>query len=148
MAKKPYDPTDFMKAFDPEAIRKMFNPQNMLAAFQQGAEKFDFSKLMERNKQQLEAMAEANKAAAETYRDLIAKQMAIFQEVIAPAQKMIAESSDPDKVKAQTEKINEAMAEALAMMKTLADNTRKANEEAFAAFKAQVDEAIKAATKK
>ncbi len=147
MAKNPYDPADFMKAFDPEAMRKMFDPQNMLAAFQQGAGNFDMSKMMEQNKKQVEAMAEANKAAAEAYRDLMAKQVAIFQEVIAPAQKMIAENSDPEKVKAQSEKMNEAMAEGLALMKKMADNTREANEKAFAAFKAQVDEAVKAATK-
>ncbi len=148
MAKKPYDPTDFMKAFDPEAMRKMFDPQNMLAAFQEKAASFDMSKLMESNKKQVEAMAEANKAAAEAYRDLLAKQMAIFQEVIAPAQKMLAETSDPEKLKAHTEKMNEAMAEGLAMMKRLADNTRKSNEEAFTAFKAHVDELLSNAKQK
>ena len=129
-------------------MRKMFDPQNMMSAFQQGAGNFDVSKLMEQNKAQMEAMAEANKSAAEAYRDLMAKQMAIVQEVIAPAQKMLAESSDPDKVKEQTEKMNEAMAEGLALMKKMADNTREANEKAFAAFKAQVDQVVKAATKK
>lgn len=143
MTKNPYAPEEFMKAFDPEAIRKMFDPQNMLAAFQQEPGSMDLAKLMERNKQQIEAMAEANKAAAETYRDMMAKQMAIFQEFIAPAQAMIADSSDPEKVRVQTEKINEAIAEGFGLMKTMAENSRKANEEALAAFKAQFDQALK-----
>lgn len=143
MTKNPYDPAEFMKAFDPEAIRKMFDPQNMLAAFQQDSGSLDISKLMERNKQQIDALAEANKAAAETYRDMMAKQMAVFQEVIAPAQAMIADSSDPEKVRVQTEKINEAIAEGFNLMKAMAENTRKANEEAVAAFKAQFDQVRK-----
>ena len=143
MAKPSFDPTDFMKAFDPEAMRKMFDPKNMMAVFQKGSGGFDMSTLMETNKKQVEAMAEANKAAAETYRDLMAKQMAVFQEVIAPAQKMIAESSDPETVKTRTEAMNNAVAEGLAVMKTLAENTRKANEDAFAAFKSHVDTAMK-----
>lgn len=143
MTNKLYDPAELMKAFDPEAMRKMFDPQNMLATFQQGAGKFDVSSIMEQNKEQLEAMAEANKAAAESFRDMMAKQMAIFQEVIAPAQKKTAESGDPEKIKAQSKKMNKAMAEGLALMKTLADNTRKANEEAFEAFKARVDQTVK-----
>ena len=143
MTKNPYDPTEFMKAFDPEAIRKMFDPQNMLAAFQQNSENMNVSKLMERNKQQIEALAEANKAAAESYRDMMAKQMAIFQEIIVPAQAMIADSSDPEKVRKQTDKINEAIAEGFELMKTMAENTRKANEEALSAFKAQFDQALK-----
>jgi len=143
MAKNPFDMSDMMKAFDPEAMRKMFDPQNMMAAFQQGGTGFDMSKLMETNKDQVEAMAAANKAAAESYRDLMAKQMAIFQEVIAPAQKMVAESSDPETIKARTDAMNQAVTEGLAVMKGLAENTRKANEEAFAAFKSHVDAAMK-----
>ena len=144
MTKNPYAPEEFMKAFDPEAIRKMFDPQNMLAAFQQQSGSLDISKLMERNKQQIDAMAEANRAAAETYRDLMAKQMAVFQEIIAPAQAMIADTTDPDKVKAQTEKMNETIAEGLELMKRMAENVQRANEEALAAFKAQLDQALKA----
>ncbi len=143
MTKNPYDPAEFMKAFDPEAIRKMFDPQNMLAAFQQNSENLNISKLMERNKQQIDALAEANKAAAETYRDMMAKQMAIFQEIIVPAQAMIADASDPEKVRGQTDKINQAIAEGFDLMKTMAENTRKANEEALAGFKAQLDQALK-----
>lgn len=148
MAKNPFDMSDMMKAFDPEAMRKMFDPQSLLTAFSQGGAGFDMSKLIEDNKRQVEAMAEANQAAAEAYRDLMAKQMAIFQEVIAPAQKMIAESSDPDAISARTKAMNEAVEEGLAVMKGLAENTRRANEQAFEAFKAQVDEAVKAATSK
>lgn len=136
MTKNPHDPTEFFKAFDPEAIQKMFDPQNMLAAFQQGSESFDISKLTEMNKQQVEAMAEANRAAAESYRDMMAKQMAVFQDVIAPAQAMMAKSTDP-------EKMNASIAEGLELMKTMAENARKANEEALAAFKLRLDQALK-----
>ncbi len=145
MANNPFDPTEMMKAFDPEAMRKLFDPQNMLAAFQQGAGNYDLSGMMEQNKKQFEAMAEANKAAAEAYRDMMANQMAIFQEVIAPAQNMLAKGGDTEMVKAQAEKMNAAIAEGFATMKTLADNTRKSNEEAFQSFKAHVEQAVKAA---
>ena len=149
MAKTPFDPADFMKNFDPEAMRKMFDPKSMMAMFQQpGMGNLDVTKAFETSKGQFEAMAEANKAAAEGYKDMMEKQMSLMQDVLAPAQKMIAEAGDPEVVKARTEKLNAAMAEGLTLMKTLADNTRKANEEAFAGFKAQVEGAVKAATKK
>lgn len=143
MTKNPYDPADFMKAFDPEAMKRMFDPQNFLTAFQQGTESFDMSKLMERNKEQINAMAEANKAAIETYQDMVAKQKEIFQEVITPAQAKLAEVSDPAKIKDQTDKLNQAIAEGFALMKTLAENAQKANEDAIAAFKAKLDQTLK-----
>lgn len=139
MTKDPYNPAEFMKAFDPQAIQEMFDPKNMLAAFQQGSKEFDISKLMEQNRKQFDAMAEANKAAAETYNDLIAKQMEVFQKVIAPAQALMTDTSDSDKTKAT----NEMIADALDLMKALAENVRTANEEALAAFKAELDKARK-----
>ncbi|MHA6323641.1 hypothetical protein [Roseivivax sp. CAU 1753] len=143
MSSNPFDPAEMMKTFDPEAMRKMFDPQHMMAELQKTVSGFDATRLMEQNRKQLEEMAEANKAAAETYRDLMAKQMAIFQDVIAPAQKMLADPANKDNMKAQTDAINKAMVDGFALMKTMAENTRKTNEQALATFKAQLDEAMK-----
>lgn len=143
MTKNPYDPEDFMKAFDPEAMKRMFDPQNFLSALLQGTESFDMSNLMERNKEQIDAMVEANRAVLETYQDMVAKQKEIFKEVIAPAQAKLAEVSDPAKIKDQTDTVNQAIADGFALMKTLAENAQKANEDAIAGFKAELDKALK-----
>lgn len=149
MAKSPFDMSEMMKAFDPEAMKKMFDPQKMMEMLKMpSAGGADMASLIEANKRHFEAMAEAHKSAAEGYKDMLEKQMALFQDVIAPAQKMIAEASDPETIKARTDAMNKAIADGLEVVRKLAESTKTANEQAFNAFKAQVDDAMKAATKK
>lgn len=149
MAKNPFDMSEMMKAFDPDAMKKMFDPQAMMSMFQMPAQgAFDMTSVIDANKKHFEAMAEANQAAAEGYKEMLDRQMTIFQDVIAPAQKMVADASDPATLKARTEQMNEAVEQALGLMKSLAEQTRTANEVAFTAFRAHVDEAVNAATPK
>ena len=143
----PFDMTQYFQAFDPQAMARMFDPQSMFAMFQppQTPPVFDMDAVIKANQRNFEAMTEANKAAAEAYKDLLDKQMEIFAKLTQAARQQYdwaEDKTNPDQMKAKTAAMNEAVEEALALMKKLAEATREANEEAFSKVKGQVDEAV------
>lgn len=145
-AKNPWDVTEMMKAFDPEQVARMWNPQMMFSMFQPPkGEMFDMESIIKANQRNFEAMAEANKAAAEAYKDLLDKQMEIFGKLTLAARQQYEWAEDtagPDAVTAKTRAMSDAVEEALRLMRKLADATRNANEDAFNSVKDQVDEAV------
>jgi len=148
MSKNPFDLSDLFKSFNPEAMSKMFDPANMMSAFKDmGKDLPDMTSAIDTNKRQFEAMAEANKAAAASYKDMVEKQAEIFQDVIEPAQKMMSGASDPATAKAASDAMNTAVEQALGIMQQMADTARTANEQVFAAAKDQAASAVKNATK-
>ncbi|KAF0677589.1 hypothetical protein [Profundibacterium mesophilum] len=144
MTKNPFDMTEMFKAFDPEQMTRMFNPQAMMAMFQpkQPPAMFDMEQVIQANQRNFEAMADANKAAAEAYKDMLDKQMEIFGKMTLAARQQYEWAEDTagsSTMKAKTAAMNEAVEEALALMKKLAEATREANEQAYAQVKSQVD---------
>lgn len=140
MAKSPFDLQDFMKAFDPEAMNKIFDPQNMMAMLHQpNADAFDLPKIVEANKSRIEAMAEANKVAAQSYKDMLEKQMQIFRDITSEAAEQ-AKSGPSQEVSVAYQK---AVERALEIMTDLSEAARDANNQAYSAIKAQVDTAIR-----
>jgi phasin family protein len=85
---------------------------------------------------------EANKAAAAGYQDLFKKQMSIFEETMAEAQKYMkdfdATKIDPEKAKARSELAKAAFEKALGNMQALAETAQKANTEAYEIVSARV----------
>ena len=147
MTKNPFDMSEMFKAFDPEQMSRMFNPQTMMSMFQpqQQPKMFEMDQVIKANQRNFEAMAEANKAAAAAYKDLLDKQMEIFGKMTQAARQQYEWAEDnagPDTMKAKTTAMNEAVEEALTMMKKLADATREANEQAFNSVKGQVSDAV------
>lgn len=148
MSKNPFDISELFKSFDPEAMSKMFDPNNLMAAFKDaGKDMPDMSSVFDTNKRQFEAMAEANKAAAASYKDMVGKQMEIFQDVIKPAQDLMTGASDPSSNQAAGDAMSNAVEQALGIMQQMAETAQMANEQAFTAAKDQVADAIKKATK-
>ena len=91
-------------------------------------------------------LAEANKAAAAGYQDLFKKQLAIFEETTAEAQKAMkdfdATRIDPEKAKAQGELAKAAFEKALSNMQALAEGAQKANKEAYEIVSARIQESL------
>jgi phasin family protein len=140
--------------FDPKTFS--FDPEKMSEFFKQA----DFSKylsnlkvpgidaeaLVAAQQKNMDALVEANKAAAAGYQDLFKKQMAIFEDTMAEAQKQMkafdATKIDADKAKAQAELAKAAFEKALANMQALAESAQKANTEAYEIVSARIKESL------
>lgn len=149
MARNPNNPFDMsamMEAFDPDRIARMWNPQTMMQAFQQPqAQMFDMEQVIRANQRNFEAMSEANKAAAEAYKDLLDKQMEIFEKLTHAARQQYEwaeENAGPEALKSRTNAVNDAVEEALKLMRKMADNAREANEQAYRSMQSQVEESV------
>jgi phasin family protein len=106
----------------------------------------DAEALMSAQRKNMDALVEANKAAAAGYQDLFKKQMAVFEETMAEAQKQMkafdATQIDPEKTKAQAELARAAFEKALANMQALAESAQKANAEAYDIVAARIRESM------
>ncbi|SFP70929.1 phasin family protein [Tranquillimonas alkanivorans] len=144
--KNPWDINEMMKAFDPEQIARMWNPQMMFNMFQPPkGDMFDMESIIKSNQRNFDAMVEANKAAAEAYKDLLDKQMEIFGKLTLAARQQYEWAEDtagPEQMTAKTKAMSEAVEEALRLMRKLAEATREANEDAFNTVRDQVNEAV------
>ncbi|TDL84263.1 hypothetical protein E2L08_02005 [Palleronia sediminis] len=142
----PWDMTEMMKAFDPERIARMWNPQAMMTMFQQPqAQMFDLEGVIRANQRNFEAMQEANKSAAEAYKDLLDKQMEIFDKMTRAARQQYEwaeETAGPETMTARTKAMNDAVEEALGLMRRMAEQAREANREAYAQMQGQIDETV------
>ena len=85
-AKPPFDFSEFMKLYDPQQVAKMFSPEHFMSAFAPLSEKgVDVQAMMDTNKRNLEAMAAANRAAAEAGKEFYERQMATFEQITGAA---------------------------------------------------------------
>ncbi len=140
-----FDPKTF--AFDPEKMTEFFKQNDFtkqLANFKMPG--FDAEALMGTQKKNMEALVEANKAAAAGYQDLFQKQIAVFEETIAEAQKHMkafdTTKLDAETAKAQGELAKAAFEKAVANMQALADAAQKANASAYEIVSARIQESI------
>jgi phasin family protein len=101
--------------------------------------------LMKAQQKNMDALVEANKAAAAGYQDLFKKQIAIFEETMAEAQRQLKSfdaTKIDDRAKAQAEIAKAAFEKALANMQALAESAQKANAEAYEIVSARIKESI------
>jgi phasin family protein len=105
----------------------------------------DADAMVKAQQKNMDALVEANKAAAAGYQDLFKKQIAIFEETMAEAQKQM-QSFDVNKIddraKAQAELAKAAFEKALANMQALAESAQKANAEAYEIVSARIKESF------
>jgi len=124
----------------------------MFSMFQpQQKSMFDMDGIIKANQRNFEALQEANKSAASAYKDMLDKQMEVFGTMTKAVREQVQWAEDtagPDTLKAKTAAMNEAVEEALVMMKKLADAQRKATEAAYEQVKGQVSEAVEELQKK
>ncbi len=154
-----FDPKTFQ--FDPEKMSEFFRTNEFTKQFQNlKMPGLDPEAIMNAQKKNMDALMKANQAAAAGYQDLFKKQVAIFEETMAEAQKhmkgMDATKLDADSAKAQAELARTAFERALSNMQMLAETAQKANSEAYEIVSARIQESMaelrdmaqKAATKK
>ena len=140
MTKDPSDSIkDFMSMFDPANMNKMFDPKALMEQFGLKPGDFDPQETMRKAQGSLEAMSQAGEAAAAAYKDLMQKQMQIFQEVTAEAVANLQSGT----TEGHAEAYEKAVRRALAIMTELSQAAMKANTEAYEAVKSQVEQAIK-----
>ena len=144
--KNPFDMSQMFTMFEPDRMQQAWNPQAMMQMFQQPqAQMFDMEAVIRANQRNFEAMGEANKAAAEAYKDLLDKQMEIFEKMTHAARQQYEwadENAGPDAIKARTSAMNEAVEEGLKLMRKMADNAREANEEAYKSVSSQIEDSV------
>lgn len=141
MAKKETpDPfKEFMQMFDPASLSKAFDPVAMMEKFGVSTGNVDPQDTIQKAKGQFDAMAKANEAAAQSYRDLMEKQMKIFQDLTTEAVAQ-AKTGTPQDVPANYQ---QAVKRALEIMTELSEAARSANDQAYDAIKDQVAAAMK-----
>lgn len=144
--KNPYDFSDMFRMFDPSNVAGVFDPTRMFAMFEpKRSPDFDLTGVIEMNRRNFEAMINANKAAAEAYKDLLEKQMEVFGQLTAAAREHVAwvdETAGAEAMNRKTEAYGEAVEKALVLMRRLAETARDANEEAYSQIKDQVNDAM------
>jgi phasin family protein len=138
------DPKTF--SFDVEKMTEFFKQNDFtkhLASMKMPG--LDAEAMVKAQQKNMDALVEANKAAAAGYQDLFKKQVAIFEETMAEAQKQM-KSFDATKIdertKAQTELAKAAFEKALANMQALAESAQKANAEAYEIVSARIKESL------
>lgn len=140
-----FDPKTF--AFDPEKLTDFFKQNDFTKQFASlKLPGFDAEAVVGAQKKNMEALVEANKAAAAGYQDLFKKQIAIFEETVAEAQKHLKSLDttklDADTAKAQAELAKAAFEKALSNMQALAELAQKANADAYEIVAARIKESL------
>jgi phasin family protein len=140
-----FDPKTF--SFDVDQMTDFFKQNDFtkhLAAMKMPG--VDPDALVSAQRKNMDALVEANKAAAAGYQDLFKKQVAIFEETMAEAQKQMqgfdATRIDADKAKAQSELAKVAFEKALGNMQALAESAQKANSDAYEVISKRIAESL------
>lgn len=140
MTKEPFNPfNEMMKMFDRGTIDKMFDPASLMAQFGAKAEGVDPQDMLQNAKDQFAAMSRANEQAATAYRELLEKQMQIFQTLTSDAAERLKDGSAAD----APEVYQQAVKRALELMTELSQATAEASQTAYAEIRDQVEQAIK-----
>ncbi len=140
-----FDPKTF--SFDVEKMTEFFKQNDFTKQFaQMKVPGIDPEALMAAQQKNMDALVQANKAAAAGYQDLFKKQMSIFEETMAEAQAHLknfdATKLDPEKAKASADLAKAAFEKALANMQALAESAQKANTEAYDIVSARIKESL------
>ena len=139
------DPKTF--SFDVDKLTEFFK-QNDFTKHLAGMKMpgMDPDALVKAQRKNMDALVEANKAAAAGYQDLFKKQVAIFEETMAEAQKQMksfdVNKIDADTAKAQGELAKAAFEKALANMQALAESAQKANADAYEIVAARIKDSL------
>jgi len=132
--------------FDPEAMMDFFRNNDFTKALQDAKlPNVDADALFEAQRKNMDALFEANKAAAAGYQDLVNKQLAIFEQTIAEAQEQLKSAElkvDSETAKERSELARVAFEKAIANMKDLAETAHKANSDAYEIVSKRVKESV------
>lgn len=140
-----FDPKTY--SFDAEKMTEFFKQNDFtkyLAALKVPG--MDAEALMAAQQKNMDALVQANKAAAAGYQDLFKKQMQIFEQTMAEAKDHLktfdATKLDPEKARASADLAKAAFEKALANMQALAESAQKANTDAYEIVSARIKESL------
>ncbi|MEM9009668.1 MAG: TIGR01841 family phasin [Pseudomonadota bacterium] len=141
MSDKPFFP------FDAEKLTEMFRTgefAKMLGDMKMP--NVDATALMATQRKNMEALVEANRAAAAGYQELFRKQVKMFEETMEGAQAHMRDfdtsNMTSEAAQARAEVMQKALEKALAHMTELAETARKSNTEAFEIVSARLRESM------
>jgi phasin family protein len=97
----------------------------------------DFAALVDRERKNIEALAEANRIAFEGWQRLVRRQAEMLQETM---KKVVADASQEDAKKKRTDLAKEGFEKALANMRELAEITTQSQKEAFDVVRKRIEE--------
>lgn len=148
-----FDATKIFGDFDPSKLMNEFDPQKFMGDFSKAFSEYkipgvDANIILESQKKNVEALAQANKVALEGIQAVFKRQSEILAQAMEEMQatfKDLSAAGEPqDKVAQQTDLVKEAVEKALGNMRELAEMAGKSNTEAFetihARFKESLDE--------
>jgi phasin family protein len=159
-AKKPAASKANPFAFDASKMFEQFDPKKFMGDFDQKKFMGDFTKafsaykipgvdsniIMESQKKNLEALAQANKVAFEGAQAVFKRQAEIMKQAMEEMQsvfKDISVAGEPqDKVAKQTDLVKDGVEKALANMRELAEMSGKSNTEAFEMIQSRFTESL------
>ncbi|MEM8870716.1 MAG: TIGR01841 family phasin [Pseudomonadota bacterium] len=133
-------------AFDPEKMMEFFKQNDFTKTLSEmKLPGIDAEAMVTAQKKNMDALVEANKAAAAGYQDLFKKQMAIFESTLSEAQahmKDVDLKLDAKTATEQAEIAKAAFEKAIANMKDLAETAHKANTDAYDIVSARVKDSM------
>ena len=138
---------DKFYGFDAEKMSEMFKTQDFTKFFETARmPMIDLQALSAVQQKNMEALVEANKAAAAGYQEIFKRQVAMFEENVAAVQAQFSdlkmEQPTPESFKAQVEQMKAGYEKSLASLTELTETAKKANTEAFEILKARIEASI------
>ncbi|MFS4439613.1 phasin family protein [Paracoccaceae bacterium GXU_MW_L88] len=131
--------------FDVTKMTEYFSNNDMFKTWQNmNVPGYKPEQFMEAQRKNMEALVEANKAAAAGYQDLFQKQVKLFEETMKEAQDKFGkfDASQSLNAEKQAEAMRLAFEKGVANMTELAETAQKANREAYDIVSARVQESI------
>jgi phasin family protein len=99
----------------------------------------DFAALVDRERKNIEALAEANRIAFEGWQRLVRRQAEILQETM---KKVVANAGQEDAIKKHADLAKEGFEKAVANMRELAEMATKSQKEAFEVVRKRIEENV------
>ena len=99
----------------------------------------DFAALVDRERKNIEALAEANRIAFEGWQRLVRRQAEMLQETM---KKVVADAGQEDAKKKRADLAKEGFEKALANMRELAEMTAQSQKEAFDVVRKRIEENV------
>lgn len=128
--------------FDPESFSRMFQAPDMTKMMESfRLPGFDMSAMLNAQKRNADAIVAANQAAAAGYREIMRRQMEIFQETMTSAQGQFVAMGETDPAK-QADMMRAAFERGVGNMHEIAESSRKAAEEAFTIISKRMQESV------
>lgn len=138
---------DKFYGFDADKMSEMFKAADITRFFENARmPMWDMEALSAAQAKNMEALIEANKAAAAGYQEVFKRQVAMFEEAMTSLQGQFAELKmdqlSPEGAQRQAELMKTNYDKSVASFTELTETARKANQEAFDIVRARIEASI------